>query len=333
MESAVIRVLNNFRAMLDGREDSAMLEMARRYLPVQASVEADIQALALEMERRRLAGQLITEQMVWRDARFKKINEQLSQQIKTFNGLALGQVETGQAENITLGIEAANEAISASYADAGAFGPAWNRINLNAVESMIGFAADGSPLSRLLREVYPTALDALTQALVTGMARGMSAAQVARAMIDGTGMGLERALLIARTEMARAYRTGSTKQYRESGVVDGFYRLVKKATACAACLMLDGQRFDTADELTDHPRGKCTAVPSVIGVGKPRWQQGRDWFQDQPPERQIEILGPQRYRMWKNGDIRLENIARMSHNSEWGDSPRLASMAELGGGS
>lgn len=328
-DSAVIRVLNDFRVTLDGREAGAMREMARRYLSVQAGVEADLTALALEMEQRRAAGRIITEQMVWREERFKKVKSQLDEQITRFNGETLAQIERDQAEGASLGIRAANDAIQASYYEVGAMGGYWNRMNLNAIESMIGFAADGSPLKKLLAQDYPVAVDGILQALINGMARGKGAGQVARDMLDGCSMGLERALLISRTELARAYRTGSTKQYRESGVVEGFYRLVKKSTACAACLMLDGQKFDMAEELSDHPRGKCTAVPSVIGVGKPTWFEGQDWFGEQPPERQREILGPGRYDLWKGGKIQLSDVARMSHSDEWGAAPRLATIGEL----
>lgn len=328
-EPAVIRTLREFRLALDGRDDAALRELARQYLMVQAGIEADLTALAYEMAARRAEGKIITEQMIYREQRFKYAKAQLEEQIARFNADALATIERGQMDGGQLGIRAANEAIAASYTDVGAIGPYWNRLNVNAIESMVGFAQDGTPLKKLLRRAYPDAVDGIVKALINGMGRGLGPGQVATDMIKGSGMGLTRAVLISRTELARAYRTGSTKQYRESGVVNGFYRLVKKETACAACLMLDGQTFDTAEELHDHPAGKCVAVPGVIGVGKPKWEEGPEWFMRQPPEEQRRILGSGRYELWQAGKIELSDVAKVRHSDEWGDQPAVATVAEL----
>jgi hypothetical protein len=148
-------------------------------------------------------------------------------------------------------------------------------------------------------------------------------------MANGMGMGLERALLIARTESARAYRTGSLEQYRESGVVRGFKRLVKKATACLACLMLDGETFDLESELNDHPRGKCTAIPLVQGIGDPKYQTGEQWFKTLGAEQQRNMMGDARYEGWKAGQFGLSDLARSTSNDVWGNSPRVATLEEL----
>ena len=330
-ESSVIRVLQDFRAALDARESALMGTMAQRWLRIERGLEADMLALAYEMEQRRNEGRAITEQMVWRSERYQRLQGQLRDEIRKYNQDAVGIISTAQGEDAALGIRAAQDAIGVSYAATGAMGPMWNRINVNAVEAMIGFAGDGSPLSALLKKDYPEAVDGMLQALITGIARGEGAAKTAVEMANGMGMGLERALLIARTETARAYRTGSTMQYRESGVVSGFYRLVKKATACMACLMLDGQRFTIESELEDHPRGKCTVVPQVRGVGKPVWETGPEYFQNLSQEEQAERMGAEKFGLWQDGQFELADLAKMTHNATWGDSPRVASMAELVG--
>jgi SPP1 gp7 family putative phage head morphogenesis protein len=326
-EPEVIRVLAQYRAALDARETGLMDEMARRWVQVEARLNSDILALAYEVDRRKAEGKVITEQIIWREERYKQLHAQMEVEIARYNREAAILVEQVQGENATLGISAANDAIHVSYPMGSS--PMWTRINLGAVQSMIGFAGDGSPLHKLLKEDYPDAVDGLLKALINGVARGQGPAQTARDMADGMGMGLDRALLIARTETNRAYRTASTEQYRQSGVVDGYYRLVKKGTACMACLMLDGQHFDTADELGDHPRGKCVAVPQCIGVAKPRWESGVDYFKALPPDQQAARMGPEKYQLWQDGQIKLSDLARMTHNDTWGDSPRVATLAEL----
>jgi hypothetical protein len=95
-------------------------------------------------------------------------------------------------------------------------------------------------------------------------------------------------------------------------------------------LMLDGQRFETAEELTDHPRGKCTAVPWVQGVRPPVWETGKQYFNKLSADQQRELMGDEKYAAWKDGQFKLDDLAQMTHSKVWGDSPRVATFAELG---
>jgi hypothetical protein len=52
----------------------------------------------------------------------------------------------------------------------GAPGIAFNALNVPAVEAAVGFAADGSPLARLLAESWLDAADGMTRELVSGIA-------------------------------------------------------------------------------------------------------------------------------------------------------------------
>ena len=327
----VVVVLRSWREALDAKDMGSMQALTAQWLQIEKRLDGDIAALAYRMAELQAQGKPITEQLIWREARFKYLRDQMDEQIARFNTAAASSIATGQGEFGTLGIQAANEAIATSFASISSTGPYWNRLNVGAIETMIGFAGDGSPLSRLLKNDYPDAVDGLLNALINGMARGLGPAEVARLMSEGMGMGLERALLIARTEQARAYRMASTAQYRASGVVTGFYRLVKKVTACMACLVLDGQEFALKSELTDHPRGACVAVPGVIGVGRPRWQTGPQWFKTLAPEQQIARMGPERYQLWRSGQASLADMAGMAHSDVWGDSPRATTLAELRG--
>jgi len=325
----VIQVLQEYRDRLDDLELTTMNDMGRRWLQIEHRLEADIAALAEEMARRQAAGETITQQMIFRAERYKIIQAQLTDEIRKYNkDFAVSAISTAQEQYATLGIDAAQNAIISMYSSP--LSASFNRINVGAVQSMIGFAGDGSPLYSLLKEDYPEAVDGLLDALVNGLGRGLGSGQIAQDMADGMGMGLDRALLIARTEAARAYRTASTEQYRKSGVVTGFRRLVKKATACLSCLALDGEHFDLASELYDHPRGKCTAIPEVEGVKSPTWQRGEEWFRTLDPAQQREIMGNTRFEAWSDGLFKFTDLGKVQNNEIWGASPRVATLAELG---
>jgi len=322
-------LLKQYRRELDGMDSALMEQMAKRWLLVENGLASDIAALAFEFERRAAAGEVITQQMVWRAERYQILKSQLQEQVKTYNKTyAVDAIEAAQKQFFEVGIESAQAGIFASFDGVGMV-PSFGRVNKSAVESMIGFAKDGTPLSKLLENDYPDAVDGLTQALVNGLARGLGPGQIAKNMSDGMGMGIDRALLIARTEAARAYRTASTEQYRESGVVTGFMRLVKKETACIACLLLDGERLEIESELDDHPRGKCMLIAIIPGANLPQWEHGKEWLLNQSAPRQQEIIGSARYQLWQDGQINLTDMVSKTHDPTWGSAPKIVPIMDL----
>lgn len=327
-EPQVVTTLREYHTALDARETVLMQQMAERWLNVERSLEAEIELLARDIAERQARGEAVTIQMIRKMGRYRVIEAQLQEQIAIYNKeYAVTAISYAQRNYALLGLDSAQQAITVSY---GPLGRYFERVNISAVENMIGFAGNGAPLNELLRLSYGDAVDGLTQALITGIGLGQGSGQIAAQMADGMGMGLERALLIARTETMRAYRTSSIEQYRQSGVVAGFKRLVNKATACLACLALDGESFAVADDFYDHPRGKCQCVPIVEGVGAPKWQTGQQWFMTLTPDEQQRLMGPKKYELYKSGKVKFSDFAKVQHNDTWGDSPRVATIKELG---
>jgi len=329
-ESLVVTTLRAYREQLEARELDAMRLMANSWLQIERKLDADILALALEAQRRVNAGEVVTQQMIWKAEQYQIIKAKLLDETRRWNQSALiPQIETAQRNNAWMGIDAARDAIVASYGGP-LTAPMFPVLNRGAVEAMVGFLGNGSPLNTLLKNDYPDALDGLVNALLQGIGRGLGPAAIAHEMANGMGMGLDRAMLIARTEIVRSYRTANIQAYRESGVVGGFMRLVKKATACMACLMQDGERFAVEDDLTDHPAGKCIPIPVVKGTAGPHWQTGPEWFKGLPPEQQAAKMGAEKYAVWKAGKFELADLAKLHHSSVWGDAPRVATLGELG---
>lgn len=324
-EPQVIRVLNNYRIAIDGRDEIMTANLADHWLRVERQLEAEINWMAQELAQRMGDGDPVTDQIIMRMDRYKRLQRQVEAEIAKYNTEAAAIIAQTQETMIALGIDAAQAAIIAQTDPFFAF----NRINVPAVQNMVGLAGDGSPLLSLLQNSYGDASAGILNAMIDGVAHGLGASQIAQNMTEGMAMGLERALLIARTETMRAYRQASLQQYRDSGVVSGFQRLVKKSTACLACLMLDGQEFKLEDDFSDHPRGKCQCLAIIPGVTN-KWEKGEDWFNNLPPEKQMEMMGKDRYEAWKRGDFELKDLSKMAHSDVWGDSPRVATLDELG---
>ena len=323
----VIRILYEFRRGVELKETAMLNEMADRWLMIESRLDADITALAYELQRLKDEGKIISESVVLQSQRYKTLREQIKREIEKYNrDYAVGMITTQQTEYAKLGINAAQTAMRSGM---GTIGYNFNLINLDAVQSMIGFAGNGSPLYTLLQKDYGDAVHGLTNALINGIARGYGPVKTAREMANGFGMGLDRAILIARTETIRSYRTATTEQYRQSGAVTGFRRLVWKPTACMACLMRDGEFFEIEEELTDHPSGLCSSVSSIRGVKDVQWETGKQWFNKLSPEEQRAKMGQEKYQLWKDGRFKLEDLARTQHSAVWGSSPRVANISEL----
>lgn len=328
MTNEMIERLFEFRDELGRREEAVMKQMAQLWLNVERGVRAEAERLTEEIARRQALGEAVPIQFVRRWERYQRYTEQAQAQLRSYDAAVQPILERGVRANLQLGLDSANETLELAYS--GIEAPSWSRLNVEAVEQMAGMLRPTTALGALLRRGSDLAFDEAEAALVRGLALGRGAKQVAADIADAAGFSFERSILIARTEMNRAYRFASTAQYRDSGVVTGFRRQVYKPTACFACLMMDGEYYPVEQELYDHPRGKCGLVPVVVGGHSPSWETGKEWFTKLPEEEQRRIMGAGRYELWKGGGVRdLRSMVWMKPNAQWGPAPAVIPLKEL----
>lgn len=324
-ESKVVQIVRSYRAEIDKNERTVLSELGERWLLVQREIENDLYALAAQAVNKRDDGYPTSQATIYSLDRYQHMLEQSKYQIDRYNQSAEKTIESAEKENIQIGLSSANDAI-------GALGISvdWNRLNVEAFESMVGITSAGSPLSDLLSADYGDAVRGISNALTSGITLGKPAKTIADEMMNGATIGFDRSLLIARTEINRAYRTANIEQYRRSGVVAGFRRLVYKPTACLACLMMDGDFYTLDQELWDHPAGKCTSVPCLSKDDPIDWQTGREWFLEQDSEYQKDLMGLSRFAAWKEDKINLTDLVHLKHNDIWGPAPAVRTLAEVG---
>lgn len=326
-KSEVVRTLFEYRDELGRRELALLKRMARLWLGVEKEVDQEAAILAQVIIKQAESGQTITPQYVYSLQRYKAFADQAKIEIDYYDKNIIELITKSQLENMNLGLQAANKAILQSYPVSS---PSWTQLNISAFETMAGMLGDGTPLSRLISKDYPFAIEQINEALINGVTIGKGYKQIAKDMVEASQMAFERSVLIARTEINRAYRLANTEQYRQSGVVTGFKRLVYKPTACFACLMMDGEVIPVDQELYDHPRGRCSAVPITIGGNTAQWQTGHEWFLELSPEEQRKIMGNTRYEAWKYGQVTdLRDFVYMKPNEIWGPAPAIKNLDQL----
>jgi hypothetical protein len=333
----VIQVIEEQRAGLLAHEEIVMRAMAERWLQVENALRADMMDLAFYLDELRQSGQIITIARLMQMERYQALIADARREEEQYAAWLAQDLASDQRALVGQGIMEAQDLITAALAseqDAGILSLAFNRINVTAVNYMAGFAADGTPLYELLRESYPESVLALTDNLVTGLAKGVGPRATAAAMAEDMAGNLDRALLIARTEQLRALRTGSLEQMRQSNVVSGYIRRAQRnATVCGACLALDGTEVESADpeSFASHPNCQCYAQPKLTFGKTPAFQSGQDWFEEQPENVQEQILGPGKFELYQNGELDWGNLARVVEDPVWGMQIRQGDGTPTGG--
>lgn len=335
-ESAVVRLLNQFRGALARREAAQAGQMVARWLQIEAALQGQITQLAAEIEAMRAAGQVITLGKLSRMERYKSLLLQTRRELGRFTEFAATSIAREQAAYANLGLKAATTTLD-SMGLAGVF----NRLPVSAVETIVGLAGDGTPLNKLLMKAWPDSVEGLTQALIKAIALGKAPRDTADAMVDGFGVGLNRAMLIARTEQLRAYRLASLAQYKESGVVKGWrWHAALDATVCPACMMLHGRLFEL-EPMANHPACRCAMIPETVSLeelgitgvkGLPPTVQegdGQRWFEGLSEAEQRKMLGPGAYDAWKAGKFDLAALVKRHESEEWGASYGVRPLKEL----
>lgn len=317
----VVDVARQFRASLIARESAEMLEMTRRWLEMEAVLQARIDALAEYIAAEQTAGRSVKLWKIYRLERYRELLAQVKDEISKYVVYSADLISRNQFQYAVAGLQNARAGIDAVYDTYQIVRASYNILPVSAVEFMVGFAGDGSPLRSLLREILPDAVSGLTSQLAESITLGLNPRETARRMRDGFGFGLNRALNIARTEQLRAFRESTRLQYSESGITTGYKRVATHdPRVCAACLIAEGTIYPNENHFEEHPQGRCTMIPILSGIPPITWLSGKDYLRSQPETYQRTVLGNGRYNLWKNGEIELDDIVQRHRNEIWGNS-------------
>lgn len=327
----VVLVMRKFKADLFAREKEQVQVMTLRWLEMERVLQGSFDALAQEIDQMRRDGESVSRWRLAELARYQSLLDQVRAELSKYNRFAAEEISATQLELAGMGIDNAGDAIRAYYASFGRVAGAFDVLPVSAIEFMVGNAGDGSPIAKLLRASYGDSVDGITSELIKAITLGKNPRETARAMANGFGVGLDRALNIARTEQLRVYRESSRAAYQKSKVVSGYKRLSARDTrVCAGCLFADdGKLYDLGTPFEEHPQGRCSPVPVVIGLPAVTWQDGTSWFVSQPESVQMSILGRGRFEAWQEGKFELKDVVARRENETWGASYVPASLHDL----
>lgn len=321
MESEVVKLARRFKRELKNREDAQVGELLSAWIDSEKRLDAEITLLARQISDIIASGGQLTGGQIVRATRLPQLLQQLRAEIDRYSRDSFApKVANGQRELFTRGVDDAIQMLETSIDTPIRTLAGFVSVHPSAFETLVGLAADGTPLANLLAESFGAARVFIGRTLSSAISLGWNPRKTARAIQSGVRIPADRALTIARTEQLRAYRIASHEQYQKSGVVIGYKRLsAHDDRVCPACIAADGMFLGLDKDFQSHVNCRCVAVPVVSGEDHPNWLSGEDWFATQSKDTQQTILGPTRYEAWSSGTASLKDFMKLDKNSVWGD--------------
>ena len=328
MAKNIYEVIQEQREAIDAGEVEMLQQLTDNWIPTLKWLEKRIRDLQAYITEEHEAGRGVSISYIYALQRYRTMMDEAKQAVQQYNLAAYGIISGAEADAVDLGIHNAEELVDIAEPA----NPMWTRINKRDVRIMTGMLSDQSPLAALLSESWPQMEAGIKEALLAGIGTGQGVDWVARRIQEAVTIPQKRAMLIARTEVIRAYRQANLETMRTSRAVVGYRRLCYKPTACFACLMLDGEYYDKKEDFSDHPNGKCSAVPVTRHYDpatEKDWMKGRDYFDTLTTNEQRGLMGVGRYEMWQNDGVDPKKMVFVQENDLWGGSPTVHTLAYL----
>lgn len=331
MAENIFDVADRFRKSLLQRERAAATEMVRRYGDIWKRIKARLQELLTQMQEAQKAGEEVKPSWLFEMGRLESLKRQVEREIAELAQYADEAIRQQQEEAIR---RAQQEMEQLALAGLGEPPPGvivrWEYLPRQALQDLVGFLQDGSPLRTVLGELGPQAGAALERALVSGVAMGLNPREIVRRARKELGKSLVRSLRIARTEVMRAYREAGLRSMRaNSDLVRGWiWHSAANERTCPACWAMHGTVHTLDERLGDHPNGRCAMVPitktwselGYEGVPEERLEvdSGENIFASLPEAQQLAIIGRRALEAYKSGAIRLKDFVGWRHDPRWG---------------
>jgi len=316
----ILSVTARYRAALARREAVAAARMERAYTLVIARIEADATALAARYE-----GEDTPAAAIARSARYRTLQGQAEAELAQWARYATGVIAEEQRAALTIAKASADDLLRLTV------GTAFDRLPTGALQELVGALGDGSPLKDLLAGLADDGAKTLGNELLTGLARGLGPASIARNLRAVSGTPLVRAMAISRTSVMQAFRAASLESYRQnSDVVSGYRWLATKSSrTCLNCLSRDGSVWPLSRIMPVHVNCRCALTPITRSGLTESMETGRDWFARQDEATQRTMMGPRAYDAYQRGDVRLSDFEGERSDPRWGQSTYQRSLREI----
>ncbi|MFZ1719975.1 MAG: phage minor head protein [Candidatus Moraniibacteriota bacterium] len=323
-------LLKQHRRRIIAREEAAFRELLSVYRELQRDLDRQYKEIQKLMADSAASGEEISRSWVARSRRLAELIDQVKSQIVRFGGQVTGVVSREQLAAISISGEQTADAVKAIVGSRQlAVG---SLLPTRAIENAVGMMGDGSPMIAYFEKTFaPAVAAALRSELARAVAMGTDFNTIARRLMAAGDITRWRALPMARTEVNRVRRATTLETYREnSDVFTGWEWVANKSPrTCPVCLALDGRIFELKDEFPQHVNCRCTLIPVIAGVTRPKRELGAEWFARQTDEVKEKIIGVEALEAYARGDIELKDFVGWRNSKEFGRSVYTKKLADV----
>lgn len=341
------QVLALFRQRLLAREAKAEAALRHAHAHILQAIQPHLDTLYRDMQTKLADGENIPLNWLYEANRLKSIQAMINNQMSHYAALTQMTVGQLQHDGVQFGTQAAQAQMQATV-------PAGVRWSFgvpspHAIAALVGATQKGSPLADLFTGFGEEAAAKVAGVLTRGVTLGQNPRTIAKDVQDALNISRNRALVLARNELNRAYRGSQLANYRANSDTISQWRWTcdKSPRTCPACLAMDGSLHDLDEEMAAHVACRCVPLPvtkswadilgsldidtSMIEETSIDIQSGSDWLDQQPEAVQKQVLGA-KYDGWSAGDFTLSDIVGTSHDPDWGPSIHEKSLRQLAKG-
>jgi len=304
---SLISTVQQHRTALAQRDKSAADEMARYYTTIWQRAYHRLDELLKKMQAAEDAGKAIKVSWLYESNRLAELMPQIQQEFDMFAQNAEITTRNSILAGFQLGTQDAQRLLLQVFKDAPpGFSKSFNQVPHGALADLVGAFQNDSPLGKLFDGFGADAAQTIKNALVSGVALGKNPRIIAKDIQQALGDdSLARALVIARDQSIRAYRSANSATYQQNAdVLDGWiWSADLSSRTCAMCIAMNGTEHGLDETLDSHVECRCAQVPkprswSSLGFsGIPEAdlgiQDGSDWFAQQSEATQRSIIGSQ----------------------------------------
>lgn len=328
-----LRLADDLRVVLNATVDAQVRDLvaawARAWQEIAPDVQDALQEIIAAADEDRL-----TPAALRRSIRLQRALALVAGQLRTLTAEA-GVRITGDLEQIVATAAAAQTAILDSQLPDGTSVvdlEQWSEVSAGALEAIVRRTTE--QITQILWPLSDEAYAAVQAELVRSVAAGSNPRVAARRMVARArgefNGGLNRALVIARTEILDAHRAAAQESQAALGVDEWIWSASLRPRTCRACLSMHGRAFPaTTPGPQGHQQCRCARLPKA-----PTWRDlGFDidepddvtpdaaaYFDTLTEAQQRGILGDRGFEAWQAGEYPIEAWARKRKTPGWRDS-------------
>jgi SPP1 gp7 family putative phage head morphogenesis protein len=337
-----LQLINSFKDRLDQREQTAVEELQSYYLPLLQKIIKEFDEVVEKIISLQSQEKNVSKELIYRETRYRETVSKLVKEITAIDKKTVREISSVQREVATTALHDAEVLIKKSVGKIPRsfdFDRAFLQYNHQAALNMVSRLSKGTPLREILDANVPDIMLA-SQAFVESIVKGEHPRVLRDKLYKQWGMSYVRAETTARTEIVSSYRDSNIWRYKQSKTVEAWqWSATLDDRTCPVCIFMDGQVFSLDTPFATHPNCRCSPLPVTktwkeLGLNIPEFKpdigpRGVEWFQSLPENRQLKILHPQKFDLWKSGRITLENLVDSFDHPKYGPSREERSIKEL----